>query len=112
MSVAPIMQSPERVAGGGKVLTPGQCARRSILQCGGLEAARQWAKTWAHRPYFRNVLEELESMYDPKTIQGKIGQLDGEHDRRNNNTGQLKLKPSPYILGYIIGWLWGCPDNR
>ena len=51
-------------------------------------------------------------MYDPKTIQGKIGQLDGEHDRRNNNTGQLKLKPSPYILGYIIGWLWGCPDNR
>ena len=54
--------SPEAEAGGGQVVSPEQCARQAIRDCGGLVAAIEWATTWAHRRYFREVLDRLNEI--------------------------------------------------
>ena len=56
------MKSPEQEAGGGKTLPPRECAERSIEECGGIEAALEWARSWSHRPYFRQVIRELNAI--------------------------------------------------
>ena len=53
------MLSPEAESGGGAVRPPAVVARQSILECGGIGAAAEWAMTWAHRPYFQDVLLEV-----------------------------------------------------
>lgn len=59
-----VLMSPEKMAGGGEILTPEDCAERAIERCHGLEAAVGWARTWAHRPYFREVLKVLKAKGD------------------------------------------------
>ena len=56
------MRSPEAEACGGTVKSPRECAERSVDDCGGIEAAIAWCKTWIHRPFFRDVLTELRKI--------------------------------------------------
>ena len=51
--------SPEAEAGGGRVVAPEVAARMAVRDCGGRQAAIEWAERWAHRPYFRRVAEHL-----------------------------------------------------
>ena len=43
------------------MLTVEECADRSVRECGGIRPAIQWARRWAHRPYFERVAEQLET---------------------------------------------------
>ena len=56
------MKSPEAEAGGGTVVEPRRVAENAIRDCGGLVAAIEWARTWAHRTYFAEVLEILQGI--------------------------------------------------
>ena len=45
----------------GSVLSVAECAESAVRDCGGLRPAIQWARRWAHRPYYARVAEHLET---------------------------------------------------
>ena len=56
------MRSPVAEACGGTATSPRECAEKSVDDCGGINAAIAWCRTWTHRPFFREAMVELRKI--------------------------------------------------
>ena len=55
-----ILKSPEVEAFGDTIPNVQKSADMAVRECGSLDAAIAWCKTWCHRRYFSDVLQELK----------------------------------------------------